>query len=301
MLFLKRKNKIVYSIDDLIMQPQFTNTHILSIHCPDESGLIYKITSIIFKHDLNIIRNDEFVEKDFNQFFMRTEFSGEFVKETFLEELSAKLPPSSKIKLTSNNKKNIIIMATKEYHCLSDLLVRHKFGDLHANILAVISNHSILEELTTKFNIPYHYIDGNSIPRDEHEHAVLEIINRYNPDFIVLAKYMKILSPGFTARFPYRIINIHHSFLPAFVGAKPYHKAYERGVKIIGATAHFVNEDLDEGPIISQSVISVDHTKSAKEMAQAGRDVEKNVLANSLKLVFNEQVFVFRNKTIIFD
>jgi formyltetrahydrofolate deformylase len=284
-----------------IMDQLVTNTHILSVHCPDQSGLIYKITGVIFRYSLNIVRNDEFVEKDFNQFFMRTEFSGEFNKNEFLEELSKELPANSKIKLTSNKKKNIVIMATKEYHCLSDLLVRHKFGDLHANILAVISNHSVLEELTGKFNIPYYHIDGNSIPREEHEEAVLEIISQFNPDFIVLAKYMKILSPRFTADYPNRIINIHHSFLPAFVGARPYHKAYERGVKIIGATAHFVKENLYEGPIISQSFISVYHTKSATEMAQAGRDVEKNVLANSLKLVLNEQVFVFRNKTIIFD
>jgi formyltetrahydrofolate deformylase len=277
------------------------NTHILSIHCPDQSGLIYKITKVVFNHNLNIIRNDEFVERDFNRFFMRTEFSGEFKQDEFTAELNDILPETSKIKLTSNYKKNIIIMATKEYHCLSDLLVRHKFDDLNANILGVISNHSVLEELTNNFNIPYYHIDGNSISREEHEAAILQITNQLNPDFIVLAKYMKILSPSFVARYPNRIINIHHSFLPAFVGARPYHQAYERGVKIIGATAHLVNEDLDEGPIIAQSVIAVNHTKSAKEMAQAGRDIEKNVLANSLKLVLNEQVFVFRNKTIIFE
>lgn len=277
------------------------NTHILSIHCPDESGLIYKITSVIFKYNLNIIRNDEFVEKDFNQFFMRTEFSGEFEKEAFVTALSQILPSEAKVKLTSNHKKNIVIMATKEYHCLSDLLVRHKFNDLHANILAVISNHDVLEDLTKKFDIPYHHVDDADITREQHEANMLQVTEQYKPDFIVLAKYMKILSPGFTSRYPNQIINIHHSFLPAFVGARPYHRAYERGVKIIGATAHFVNEDLDEGPIIAQSVISVDHTDSAKEMAQAGRDVEKNVLAHSLKLVLNEQVFVFRNKTIIFD
>jgi len=277
------------------------NTHILSIHCPDERGLVYKITNVIFSHDLNIIRNDEFVDKDFTQFFMRTEFSGEFKSEVFIEELTAILPVASKVKLTSNHRKNIIIMATKEYHCLSDLLVRHKFNDLHANILAVISNYSVLEELTSKFDIPFYRVDSADISREQHEEATLKIIGQFDPDFIVLAKYMKILSPAFIARYSNRIINIHHSFLPAFVGAKPYHRAYERGVKIIGATAHFVNEDLDEGPIIAQSVISVDHTDSAKEMARSGRDVEKNVLAHSLKLVFNEQVFVFRNKTIIFD
>jgi formyltetrahydrofolate deformylase len=277
------------------------NTHILSIHCPDERGLIYKVTNVVFQHNLNIIGNSEFVERDFNHFFMRTEFSGEFERQKFLDELHAILPEGSNIKLTENSKKNIVIMATKEYHCLSDLLVRHKFNDLHANILAVISNHPVLEELTTKFDIPYFFIDATGKSREQHEEELLAVIDKFKPEYIVLAKYMKILSPNFVSHFNNRIINIHHSFLPAFIGANPYLKAYERGVKIIGATAHFVNDSLDEGPIIAQSVISVDHTHNAKEMAQAGRDVEKNVLANSLKLVFNEQVFVYRNKTIVFD
>lgn len=275
-------------------------THILSITSPDQSGLISKVTAVLFKHRLNIIRNDEFVEKEYNQFFMRTEFSGDFNSHNIVAELH-ELLPLAEIKLTGNQKKNIIVMATKEYHCLSDLLVRHEFNDLHANILAVISNHNLLGDLTSKFKIPYYYVGDADISKEAHEEEILKIINQYQPDFVVLAKYMKILSSNFTGRFANRIINIHHSFLPAFVGARPYHKAYERGVKIIGATAHFVNENLDEGPIIAQNVISVDHTHSAKEMAQAGRDVEKNVLAKSLKLVFNEQVFVFRNKTVIFD
>jgi formyltetrahydrofolate deformylase len=277
------------------------NTHILSIHCPDERGLIYKVTNVVFRHNLNIIGNAEFVERNFNHFFMRTEFSGEFQREKFLKELREILPEATDIKLSENSKKNIVIMATKEYHCLSDLLVRHKFNDLHANILAVISNHPVLEDLTAKFDIPYFFVDATNKSREQHEEELLQVINRFNPEYIVLAKYMKILSPDFVAHFNNRIINIHHSFLPAFIGANPYLKAYERGVKIIGATAHFVNDNLDEGPIIAQSVISVDHTHNAKEMAQAGRDVEKIVLANSLKLVFNEQVFVFKNRTIVFD
>jgi formyltetrahydrofolate deformylase len=263
--------------------------------------LIYKITNVVYNHNLNIVWNAEFVERNFNHFFMRTEFSGDFDREKFLIELRAVLPEATDIKLTENRKKNIVILATKEYHCLSDLLVRHKFNDLHANILAVISNHAVLEDLTLKFDIPYFSVDASDKSRDEHEGELLKIIEKFQPEYIVLAKYMKILSPNFVSRFNNRIINIHHSFLPAFIGANPYLKAYERGVKIIGATAHFVNDNLDEGPIIAQNVISVDHTHSAKEMAQAGRDVEKIVLAHSLKLVFNEQVFVFKNKTIVFD
>jgi formyltetrahydrofolate deformylase len=277
------------------------STYILSIDCPDERGLISKVTNLLFNHNLNIVRNAEFVERKSNHFFMRTEFAGDFDRDILLNQLYSLLPITSGITLTENKKKNIVIMATKEYHCLSDLLVRHKFHDLHANILAVVSNYDVLEELTSKFSIPYYCVDAANRTREEHEQELLQLLGEINPEFIVLAKYMKILSPHFVSRYNNRIINIHHSFLPAFIGANPYHKAYERGVKIIGATAHFVNDNLDEGPIIAQNVISVDHTHSAAEMAQAGRDVEKNVLAKSLKLVFNEQVFVHNNKTIVFD
>ena len=276
-------------------------SHILLINCPDQSGLVYKITSVIYKHQLNIISNGEFVERTFNHFFMRTEFSGNFNREQLLNDLHAILPGGVSIKLSDNQKKDIVILATKEHHRLSDLLIRHAFNDLQANILCVISNYEVLKELTEKFNIPFYFIDHESRSREEHEALVLKKIEEHNPEFLVLAKYMRILSPATVTKFANRIINIHHSFLPAFVGANPYVQAYERGVKIIGATAHFVNDNLDEGPIIAQSVIPVTHSQSAKEMAQAGRDVEKIVLANALQLVFNERVFVYRNKTIIFD
>jgi formyltetrahydrofolate deformylase len=275
-------------------------SHILLINCPDQPGLVYKITSVIYKHGLNIIRNGEFVEKTFNHFFMRTEFSGNFSRESLVNDLTEILPERVDIKLTDKRKKDIIILVTKEHHCLSDLLIRYTFNELNANILGVISNYSELEDLTTKFNIPFHCISHEGKTREEHENEILQKINSYNPEFLVLAKYMRILSASFVSHFTHRIVNIHHSFLPAFVGANPYAQAYERGVKIIGATAHFVNNELDQGPIIAQSIIPVDHTHNAREMAQAGRDVEKWVLAKSLKLVFDEQLFVYRNKTIIF-
>ncbi|WP_162052699.1 formyltetrahydrofolate deformylase [Pontibacter pamirensis] len=277
-------------------------SNILLINCPDENGLVFKVTSILYnKYDLNIIRNGEFVERNFNHFFMRTEFSGEFDREELLKDLYEVLPEGVELKLTDKRKKSIVLLATKEHHCLSDLLIRHAFNELNANILCVISNYNVLEELTKKFDVPFHYISHEGISREAHEIAVLQTVQQYDPEFVVLAKYMRILSGDFVSQFANRIVNIHHSFLPAFVGANPYAQAYERGVKIIGATAHFVNNDLDQGPIIAQSVIPVDHTHSAREMTQAGRDVEKNVLAKSLKLVLNEQVFVYRNKTIIFE
>lgn len=276
-------------------------SHILLIHCSDQKGLLHKISGVLYKHQLNVISNGEFVEKHFNHFFMRTEFAGEFDREVLIKELYAVLPEDVQIKLTDRRKKDVVIMVTKEHHCLSDLLIRHAFNELNANILAVISNYDSLKSLTEKFGIPFVHISHEGISRESHEKQLLKAIWNYNPEFLILAKYMRILSSEFVGNFPDRIVNIHHSFLPAFVGASPYAQAYERGVKIIGATAHFVNEKLDQGPIIAQSVIPVDHTHSAKEMAQSGRDVEKNVLAKSLRLVLDEHVFVFKNKTIIFE
>ncbi|MVN76603.1 formyltetrahydrofolate deformylase [Hymenobacter sp. HMF4947] len=278
--------------------------HLLLIQCPDERGLVYKVTGVLYGLGLNIVRNSEFVERDDHVFFMRTEFecAEAVVPAALLPELHAALPPSATISLGNLHRpKEVVLLVTKEHHCLSELLVRHAFGELNATIRAVISNHEVLRELTEKFNIPFHYLPHAGRSREAHEAEVLALLASYQPELVVLAKYMRILSPEFVAPYANRLINIHHSFLPAFVGASPYAQAYARGVKIIGATAHFVNEQLDQGPIIAQSVIPIDHTQSAHEMAQAGRDVEKIVLARALKLVLDEQVFVHRNKTIIFD
>jgi formyltetrahydrofolate deformylase len=274
---------------------------VLLIHCPDQPGLVYNITKVLFENKLNVISNGEFVERNYNHFFMRTEFSGEIDLVQLEKELKAVLPKEADIRLNKQEKRNICILATKEHHCLSDLLVRHAFQELDANIQCVISNYNNLEELTKKFDIPFHHVTHEGKTREEHEAEMLTLLHGYNPDYVVLAKFMRVLTPSFIQHFENRIINIHHSFLPAFIGANPYAQAYDRGVKIIGATAHFVNNNLDEGPIIAQNVIPVAHSHSAKEMAQAGRDVEKIVLARSLKMVLNDQLFVYRNKTIIFE
>jgi formyltetrahydrofolate deformylase len=277
------------------------NASILLIHCVDKPGLVYRITQIIFKHSLNIISNGEFVERNFNHFFMRTEFSGDYHPEQLLDDLKETLPSDADIKLSTRKKRDICILVTKEHHCLSDLLIRNSFDELDVNLRCVISNYQNLEALVNKFEVPFHFISHEGKERDQHEAEVLARLTTYRPDFVVLAKYMRVLTPAFVSQFSNQIINIHHSFLPAFAGANPYTQAYDRGVKIIGATAHFVNENLDEGPIIAQSVIPVAHTHSAREMAQAGKDVEKIVLARSLKLVLSDRVFVYRNRTIIFD
>ena len=277
------------------------NKSLLLIDCDDKKGLIHEITGVLRSHNVNIETNQEFVDHSSGHFFMRNEFSGSFDSGKMYDDMTKILPPNSKVKLTGKRKKNILLMASKEHHCLGDILVKHSFNDINANILAVISNHEILRSITERSDLPFHFVSHENISREEHESKILNIINQYNPEYIVLAKYMRILNAEFTGLFPEKIINIHHSFLPAFIGANPYKQAYERGVKIIGATAHFVNHNLDEGPIISQDVININHTMNAEDMARAGRDVEKSVLSKALKLVFDDKVMVNGNKTVVFD
>ena len=275
--------------------------YILRIDCPDEKGLVHKITGVLFFNNLNIERTDEFVDVENNLFFMRVAFSGVCDPYKIEDGLKGILPDSTNIDLTTKQIKDVVVLVTKEHHCLSDLLIRNQFKDLPFNISAVIGNHDTLRELTEKFNIPFHYIPAENITREAHEKQMEELINGYSPDYLILAKFMRILTSTFSETFHKKIINIHHSFLPAFIGANPYKQAHQRGVKIIGATAHFVTDDLDEGPIIFQDITRVNHTKNAQEMAQAGRDVEKIVLAKALKLVFEDRVFIHGNKTIIFE
>ena len=275
---------------------QFT----IKITCKDEKGLVYRISEILLENGLNIIKNDEFVDNEKALFFMRTEVSGIAEPEKVIDQLKKQLGDCS-IELSQNESKNVVVLVTKEHHCLADLLIRNQFKDLNFNILAVVGNYENLRELTEKFNIPFIYIPAENITRAEHEDRIKTVLQDYNYDYLVLAKFMRILSPDFVKDFEGKIINIHHSFLPAFIGANPYKQAFERGVKIIGATAHFVTNDLDEGPIIYQDIIKVSHSKTAKDLAKMGKDVERIVLANALKLVFEDKVFIDGNKTIIFE
>ena len=274
--------------------------HVLLIHCPDQTGLIHRITGVLSRHALNILKNDEFVDAETRYFFMRTEFEGDIDAAALRTELLAELPKSVNLQLNPRKRKDIVVLATKEHHCLGDLLLRYAYDELDATILAVVSNHKTLQPLVAKFGIPFHYVSHEHRNRSEHEAAIHKALAIYNPEYLVLAKYMRILTPDFIRQYPDRIINIHHSFLPAFIGANPYKQAFERGVKIIGATAHFVNADLDEGPIIDQNVIAVNHRYTAEDMAKAGKDVEKIVLAKALKTVFQDRVFIHGNKTVIF-
>lgn len=280
------------------LQPE---RNVILVECPDRAGLVHGITGVLLRHGCNVTSNQEFVESESGRFFMRTEFTGNGDAAAILRETTAVLPPGGMARLATPGKRRVVLLASKEHHCLADLLVRHAFGELNANVVAVISNHDALRSLVEKFELPFHHVPAENLSREAHEAAVASIIQGYAPEWLVLAKYMRVLTPEFVERFAHRIINIHHSFLPAFVGAKPYLQAFRRGVKVIGATAHFVTADLDEGPIIVQQVIPVDHTHEAADMAQAGRDVEQIVLARALKLVFEDRVFLSGNRTIIFD
>jgi formyltetrahydrofolate deformylase len=275
--------------------------HVLLVECADRPGLVHGITGVLLRHGCNVIGNQEFVESEAGRFFMRTEFTGQVDAGSLVEETRGVLPVHGVARLASPAKRRVVVLVSREHHCLADLLVRNAFGELNCEIQAVISNHETLHPLVEKFDLPFHFVSAEAKTREEHETDVLRQIERYEPDWLVLAKYMRVLTPEFVRRFPQCIVNIHHSFLPAFIGAKPYQQAFERGVKVIGATAHFVTDQLDQGPIIVQQVMPVDHTHSASDMAQAGRDVEQLVLARALKLVFEDRVFLSGNRTIIFD
>lgn len=276
------------------------SSYIIKVDCPDKKGLVYSVSEVLYKNGVNIITNREFVDLENRRFFFRAEVNGEVSVEDIENELQTKLGSEANIYMSKRKKKNIIILCTKEAHALGDILIKHYSGELNANILAVVSNYEVLKSLVDKFDIPYHFVSHEGLSRVEHEKQILDVLKSYEIDYIVLAKYMRILTPEFVENYKNRIINIHHSFLPAFIGANPYKQAYNRGVKIIGATAHIVNDNLDEGPIISQDIIRVDHTYSWKDMQLAGRNIEKTVLSNALSLAFDDKIFINGNKTIIF-
>jgi len=271
------------------------------IHCNDEKGLVYKVSSIFFHRNLNIISNNEFVDKAQNKFFMRSEVAGEIAPDVLKSELAAALPSQAHLEVIAPRKKRVVLMATKESHALGDILIRYEAGELDCHIVGVVSNYNLLEPLVSKFDIPFYTVSHEGCDRDEHEKRVLAQLSELGEiDYIVLAKYMRILTPRFVEIYEDKIINIHHSFLPAFIGANPYKQAYERGVKIIGATAHFVTIIWTKGPIIAQDVIHINHAHGWEEMQRQGRDVEKIVLSKALKLALEDRIFVHANKTIIF-
>jgi formyltetrahydrofolate deformylase len=275
--------------------------HVLLVQCSDEVGLISKISRILYELKLNIIEMKEHVDQESEVFYMRCEFEGEADAERIKHLLEPELPQEARVSVNPKVKKDIIIFATKEHHCLSDILIRHYFGELNAHIKCVVSNHETLREIVEKFGIEFRYVSHLDKSKEKFEDECLEAIKDMPVDYLVLAKFMRILSPDFVKQFPSQIINIHHSFLPAFIGANPYKQAFDRGIKLIGATAHFVTNQLDEGPIITQQTIKVDHSYSADDMKVSGREIERFVLAQALKHVFDDRVFVTGNKTVVFE
>jgi formyltetrahydrofolate deformylase len=272
---------------------------IASLQCADQPGIVHAMTSAVLACGGNIIENQQFTDPTTNTFVMRTRFEtseGQVAAEKSLNEGLAKYQPSLKIRPTSERPR-ALVMVTKESHCLRDLLYLNELGELKVEIPLVISNHEELRQLVESHGVKFMYLPGDKATQEAEITKQIELLKI---DFVVLARYMQILSAEFCNRMPGKIINIHHSFLPGFKGAKPYHQAHERGVKIIGASAHFVTSDLDEGPIIEQDVAHVTHIATPEELIAIGRDIERRVLAKAVKLYSEDKIFVVGKRTVVF-
>jgi formyltetrahydrofolate deformylase len=272
---------------------------IASLQCADQPGIVHAMTSAVLACGGNIIENQQFTDPTTNTFVMRTRFEtsqGQAAAEKSLSEGLAKYDPALHIRPTSERPR-ALVMVTKESHCLRDLLYLNELGELKVEIPLVISNHEDLRQLVESHGVKFMYLPGDKVAQ---EAEITKQINLLKIDFVVLARYMQILSAEFCDRMPGKIINIHHSFLPGFKGAKPYHQAHERGVKIIGASAHFVTSDLDEGPIIEQDVAHVTHIATPEELIAIGRDIERRVLAKAVKLYSEDKIFVVGKRTVVF-
>ena len=277
-----------------------TQTLIL-IQCQDAVGLVAIISNVLAEQELNIVTMREFVDETNKKFFVRVVCAGElYNKEVLQQALTARLPPQSQVMINPDQNKRLVVLVTKEHHCLADILVRHFFKTMQAEVVAVIGNYDNLQEFTEKFGLPFHYISHENKTKEQFELELADVVSFYPCDYIILAKFMRILSPSFVAKFKGKLINIHHSFLPAFIGANPYKQAHQRGVKIIGATAHFVTNDLDEGPIIVQNTKSVDHSYDVTKMRIAGTEIEKAVLSRAIQLLSEDRVMIHENRTIVF-
>jgi formyltetrahydrofolate deformylase len=280
-------------------------TATLRIQCDDAKGLVYRVSKFIFERGGNIIDSQQHTEELGNRFFMRVVFDRADVTlsaeamESELARLADEL--NIQVELTlSERRKRLAIMVSKHNHCLYDLLLRHRYGEIEADIPLVVGNHAELEGVVAQFGIPFHHIRVDKGRKTDAESRALALFREAGVELLVLARYMQVLTPLILEAFPMRVINVHHGFLPAFKGARPYHQAYEHGVKLIGATSHYAAEDLDMGPIIEQEIIRVDHTRSAQDMSAMGRDIEKVVLAKAVKAHLADKIMVYRSRTIVF-
>lgn len=279
------------------------NTAILLLSCPDRKGIVAAVADFLYTHNANILHADEHQDSEENLFFLRIEWDLSGFSISLEEFKKYFFPIAQKFSMiwelsSSTNKKNIAIFVSKELHCIADILYRYKAGEFVCNIPVIISNHEEAKALSEFYQIPFVNIStDNKLEAEKEIHRVLQ---EKNVDSIVLARYMQILSSEFVKEYENKIINIHHSFLPAFVGAKPYHQAYARGVKLIGATAHYVTSELDQGPIIDQDTLRVSHRDSVADLVQKGKDIEKIVLSRAIKAFLENKILVYNNKTVVF-
>ncbi|MEJ6556454.1 MAG: formyltetrahydrofolate deformylase [Flavobacteriaceae bacterium] len=282
-------------------------TYILNINCPDQKGIIATVTNFIHQKSGNIVYIDQYVDRENKLFFMRLEcefMNGNFTKEQFsaaLDESIAKQYALEYDLYDKDYRPKMALFVSKYDHCLYDILARHQSKELAVDIPFILSNHKDLGSIAERFDIPFYHIPVTKDTKEEAEKRQLELLKQHKVECIVLARYMQIISPKLIAKYANKIINIHHSFLPAFPGAKPYHSAFERGVKIIGATSHYVTEELDAGPIIDQNTTQVSHLHSIEDFIAKGRDLERIVLSKAIQLHVNRKVLVYQNKTVIFS
>ena len=282
------------------------NTAILLIHCPDQRGIVRAVTDFIFKHKGNVTALDQYVDPQQQMFFMRMawsldqfDLSRDDINNAFAEAVGNGFNMTWRLEF-SDNVQRMALFVSQHSHCFYDILARYETGEWRVEIPVIISNHDDLRPAAERLGIDYHHLPVNKQNKAEQEARQLELLRHYSVDFAVLARYMQILSDDFVSHLPNRIINIHHSFLPAFAGARPYHAAYERGVKIIGATSHYVTADLDAGPIIEQDVVHVSHAHTIDDLVRKGRDLEKIVLARAIWHHLEHRVLAYRNRTIVF-
>jgi formyltetrahydrofolate deformylase len=286
------------------------NSAILLISCPDRKGEVATIADFVYRHNGNILHADEHAGEESGLFLMRVEFDPkdfdlDLAQKDLADFRKHFAPVAEKFQMNwrlaqSSQRPRMIILVSKYDHCLVDLLYRHKSGELACDIPLIISNHADNLAIADFYKIPYAVVPVTKENKTQAEAKIQSLIDEQKPDFMVLARYMQILSNAFVNRYPQRIINIHHSFLPAFVGARPYHQAFERGVKLIGATSHYVTEVLDDGPIIEQDVVRVSHRDTVEDLIRKGRDLEKVVLSRAVRWHVENRVLVYGNKTVVF-
>jgi formyltetrahydrofolate deformylase len=281
-------------------------TAILLVECPDRKGIVAAVGEFLYKHDANILHADQHQDAERGLFLMRVEWDlAGFAQDT--AEFPRRFAPiadrfAMRWRLErSDHPLRVALFVSKYDHCLMDLLYRHHTGELPCDIPLIVGNHPDAEKWAAFYKVPFHYIPVPPGGKSEAERAQLDLLAANRIDLVVLARYMQVISPEFVARFPRRVINVHHSFLPAFVGAKPYHRAFERGVKLIGATSHYVTDDLDEGPIIEQDVVRISHRDGLDDLLAKGRDLEKVVLSRAVRWHLAHRVLVYDRKTVVFD